>query len=565
MRADALSFIDAVEFLAGRFNVPLVYETVERGADATERGGEAAAPRRGRLLEANRKAAEFYAGQLGTSDAAAGRKFLRDRGFDKVAAEQFGLGFSPDGWDGLLRHLASQNFTQAEMLAAGLVTQGQRGVYDRFRGRLMWPIRDLTGSVVGFGARRLSEKDQGPKYLNTPETALYKKSQVLYGVDLAKSEIVSRRRVVVVEGYTDVMACYLAGVPEAIATCGTAFGADHIRVVRRLLGDVGDVSTGVLTADGAARGGKVVFTFDGDAAGQKAALRAFQGDQSFYVQTFVAIVPEGQDPCDLWDGEHDAKVQALVDNAQPMFKFAIRTALDSLDLDTAEGRAAGLRAAAPIVAGIRDDVLRRDYARQLAGWVRADEDLVLRAVKASRGQSGVRPGESLPSPQAAVQLPGSVISDPVMKAEYLTIAAVLQHPELVPPSFDQLSGSDLQTPTLQAIHDAVVAAGGVAAGALDPTTWVARVNHQATSLVRGAITQMAVEPLPTIQAGLPAYVRGLVNSLVEKVITHQIAQVEGRLRQIEATDQASEHTALLAQLTVLRQQQDTLRADQGDY
>ena len=566
MRADALGFLEAVEYLAGRFGVHLQLETVERGLGASERGGEAAPPSRGRLLQANNAAAEFYARQLEAPEAILGREFLRGRGFDKVDAEQFSLGYSPDGWDGLLRYLAGQGFTQAEMLAAGLVTQGQRGLYDRFRGRLMWPIRDLTGAVVGFGARRLAEKDQGPKYLNTPETTLYKKSQVLYGVDMAKSQIVAQRRVVVVEGYTDVMACHLAGVEDAIATCGTAFGADHIRVVRRLLGDVGDVSTGVLTADGAARGGKVVFTFDGDAAGQKAALRAFQGDQSFYVQTFVAIVPGGQDPCDLWQDEDNRDaLKNLVASAQPMFKFAIRTALDSLDLDTAEGRAAGLRAAAPIVAGIRDDVLRRDYARQLAGWVRADEDLVLRAVKATRGQSRARPGESLPSSPEPGQLPGSLISDPVMRAEYLTIAAVLQHPELVPPSFDQLSGSDLQTPTLQAIHDAVVAAGGVAVGALDPATWVPRVSHQATSLVRGAITQMAVEPLPTTEAGLPAYVRGLVNSLVEKVITHQIAQVEGRLRQIEATDQASEHTTLLAQLTVLRQQQDVLRSDQGDY
>ena len=565
MQADALGFLEAVEYLAGRFNITLQYEAVKSGAGGFEPGGEAAAPTRARLLEANRLAAEFYTAQLALPEAITGRDFLRERTLDRLAADRFGLGYSPNDWDGLLRFLAGKGFTQAEMLAAGLVSQGQRGLYDRFRGRLMWPIRDLTGAVVGFGARRLGEEDQGPKYLNTPETALYKKSQVLYGVDLAKTEIAKRRRVVVVEGYTDVMACHEAGVKEAIATCGTAFGADHIRVVRRLLGDVGDIATGVLTADGAARGGKVVFTFDGDAAGQKAALRAFQGDQSFYAQTFVVVLPGGLDPCELRHVQGNTALSNLIDRAQPMFKFAIRTALDSLDLETAEGRAGGLRASAPIVAGIRDDVIRRDYARQLAGWVRADEDLVLRAVQSARGQARARPGEAGPDLVGSAKLPGAQIGDPIMRAEYLSIAAVLQHPELVPASFDQLTSSDLQTPALQAIHDAVVAAGGVEAGARDPSSWVPRVSHQATSLVRGAITQMAVEPLPTIEAGLPAYVRGLVDSLVEKVITHQIAQVEGQLRQIEATDRASEYDTLLARSTALRQQQDALRADQGEY
>lgn len=167
-----------------------------------------------------------------------------------------------------------------------MFSEGNRGIYDRFRGRLIWPIRDIAGDTIGFGARKLYEDDQGPKYLNTPETTLYKKSQVLYGIDLAKRSIAKDRQLVVVEGYTDVMACHLAGIPTAVATCGTAFGTEHIKIARRLLSDDGT-------------GGEVIFTFDGDAAGQKAALRAFEEDQRFTAQTYVAVEPTGADPCDL--------------------------------------------------------------------------------------------------------------------------------------------------------------------------------------------------------------------------------------------------------------------------
>ena len=199
---------------------------------------------------------------------------------------RFGVGFAPKSWDALTNHLKARGFTTEELAASGLVSQGDRGVYDRFRGRLVWPIRDVTGQTVGFGARRLLDDDQGPKYLNTPETAVYHKAQVLYGLDLAKRDISETHRVVVVEGYTDVMACHLAGVTTAIATCGTSFGVDHIKVLRRVLGD----DSGV---------GEVVFTFDRDAAGQKAAMRAFGEEQRFAAQTYVAVAPDGLDPCDL--------------------------------------------------------------------------------------------------------------------------------------------------------------------------------------------------------------------------------------------------------------------------
>ncbi|GAB3633565.1 DNA primase [Microbacterium shaanxiense] len=365
---DHVSFTEAVERLAGRIGYTLHYED---GGAAPENSG------RSRLYAANTAAAEFFRGQLLSAEAETGRKFLGERGFDAGAAAHFGVGYAPRGWDGMMKALTAQGFTRDELLAAGLVSQGQRGVYDRFRGRLVWPIRDVTGQTIGFGARKLYDDDQGPKYLNTPETIIYKKAQVLYGLDLAKRDI-SRgdpRRVVVVEGYTDVMACHLAGLTTAVATCGTAFGAEHIKVLRRVMGD-----------DNAS--GEVVFTFDGDEAGQKAALRAFTEDDRFNAQTFVAVAPNGLDPCDLRLQRGDAAVRGLMDAKVPMFEFAIDRRLAGFDLATVEGQVGALRAAAPIVAEIRDRLLRPGYERVLARRLGMDPTEVRAEVeRAARGAS----------------------------------------------------------------------------------------------------------------------------------------------------------------------------------
>lgn len=361
---DHVSFTEAVERMAGRVGYTLHYED---GGAAPETTG------RSRLYAANAAAAEYYRSRLLTPEADAARRFLGDRGFDAGAAAHFGVGYAPKGWSSLLDHLTAQKFSRDELVQAGLVSQGQRGVYDRFRGRLVWPIRDVTGQVIGFGARKLYDDDQGPKYLNTPETPIYKKAQVLYGLDLAKRDISRSHRVVVVEGYTDVMACHLAGITTAIASCGTAFGSDHISVLRRVMGD-----------DSAS--GEVVFTFDPDAAGQKAALRAFADEKRFAAQTYVAVAPEGLDPCDLRLQRGDGAVRALMDTKAPMFEFVIDQRLKDFDLSSVEGRAGALRAAAPIVADIRDPSLRPGYVRVLARRLGLDIPEVQSAVeRAARG------------------------------------------------------------------------------------------------------------------------------------------------------------------------------------
>ena len=211
-----MSFVEAVEMLAQRYSITLHYEEGGRRVREEEPG------KRQRLLDAHNVAEDFYREQLMSHEAKPGRAFLANRGFSQSDSAQFGIGYSPQSWDSLTRLLRSRGFTDAEILAAGLASQGNRGIYDRFRGRLMWPIRDITGATVVFGARRLDDSDtNSPKYLNTPETAIYHKSQVLYGLDLAKREISRRRRIVIVEGYTDVMAAHVAGEVTAVATCGT--------------------------------------------------------------------------------------------------------------------------------------------------------------------------------------------------------------------------------------------------------------------------------------------------------------------------------------------------------
>jgi DNA primase len=570
---DGLGFTDAVEYLASRVGLQVRYEDGGPTRPGEEPG------RRRRLLDAHRVAEEFYREQLVTPQAAAARAFLSERGFDRTAAETFGVGYAPQGWDALLRHLRGRGFTEAELTASGLVSQGQRGVYDRFRGRLVWPIREVTGDTVGFGARRLYDEDNGPKYLNTPETPLYRKSHVLYGIDLAKREIAKAKQVVVVEGYTDVMAMHLSGVPTAVATCGTAFGSDHSRIVRRLVGDAGGAG-GVQLAGGSSVGGEIVFTFDGDAAGQKAALRAFGEDQAFSAQTFVAVEPSGMDPCELRQARGPDAVRALVSTRQPLFAFVIRSTLAAHDLTTAEGRVGALRAAAPVVAGIRDSALRPEYERLLAGWLGMDDVAAVRRAVSDASRRGARPGarpgperdarrpvagDAAPAPVPVARMTAPDRRDPVAQVERTALEVVLQHPTLVPPDFDALAPDACTAPAYRAVHEAVRAAGGVSAAADlvargGEAAWVGAVLEEAAEPVRPLLTEMSVAPLPEDRPeSLPGYVRGVVMRLVDIGYTRQIADVRGRLQRLDAAADAGEQRALLGELLELEARRRSLR------
>ncbi|MFJ4996748.1 DNA primase [Microbacterium sp. NPDC088619] len=519
---DHVSFTEAVERLAGRIGYSLHYED---GGSAPETSG------RSRLYAANTAAAEYFRAQLLTADAEAGRRFLGERGFDAGAAAHFGVGFAPRGWDKMLKALTAQGFTRDELSAAGLVSTGQRGVYDRFRGRLVWPIRDVSGQTIGFGARKLFDDDQGPKYLNTPETPIYKKAQVLYGLDLAKRDI-SRgdpRRVVVVEGYTDVMACHLAGLTTATATCGTAFGTDHIKVLRRVMGD-----------DNAS--GEVVFTFDGDEAGQKAALRAFTEDDRFNAQTFVAVAPDGLDPCDLRLQRGDAAVRSLMETKQPMFEFAIDRKLSGFDLSTVEGRVGALRAAAPIVAEIRDRLLRPGYERVLARRLGMDPTEVRNEVeRAARGGSQSSRHESTRHESASDSATGTPGVAPVTLAslprtadaavERDALMGALQYGHQIDQALlTRALSAPFRTPGLDAVREAV-------ASAPDRTRagWVTDTVNSVREPYRSLAGELLMTPFPARnEEGAVASTTDLAKRLIMRILEHEKQELLGAVQRVPA-------------------------------
>ncbi|MEO5608347.1 MAG: DNA primase, partial [Ornithinibacter sp.] len=485
-KVEHLTFAESVERLAGKLGLELRYED----GDGPRRDG-ASLGRRSRLLEAHRVAQEFYEGLLldtGRVDGRVGRDFLRDRGFDSAAAHRFGVGFAPRDGEALTRHLRERGFTEDEMVGGGLSGRGSRGLYDRFRGRLVWPIRDTTGDTVGFGARRLFDDDRiAAKYLNTSETPIYKKSTVLYGLDAAKKAISTGRRAVVVEGYTDVMAAHLAGVEEAVATCGTAFGVDHIKILRRIMRDEADVSPA-----------RVVFTFDGDAAGQKAAMRAFGEDQRWAAQSFVAVAPDGMDPCDLRLARGDAAIRALVDGAVPMFEFAVRTTIARFDLDTAEGRVEAMKAIAPIIGSIRDTSLRPEYTRTVSGWLGIEVEQLATAVKSAgrlRTDDAPEPSRTPagtdevpePGPGEGPTLPVPDLRDPLVFAERQLLQALVQYPQ----QFDSAAVADLPSDALTApAHRAVldgIQIADLSVRGRSEAAWVTAVTEGAPVAVRGLV------------------------------------------------------------------------------
>jgi DNA primase len=556
-----LSFTEAVERLADRVGVQLRYD--DNGPSVPR----AAPGQRQRLLGAHKAAAEFFLDQLASADALAGRRFLSSRGFDRAAAEHFGIGYAPRTWEALRDHLRGRGFTDAELTVGGLTQQGHRGVRDRFVGRLMWPIRDVAGDVVGFGARRIHDDDRiEAKYLNTAETPIYKKSAVLYGLDLAKKEIARRRQAVVVEGYTDVMACHLSGVETAVATCGTTFGTEHIRVLRRLLMDQDEFR------------GEVIFTFDGDAAGRRAALKAFQEDQRFVTQTFVAVEPGGLDPCELRVTQGGAAVRDLVARRVPLFEFAIRSELDRHDLDTPEGRVAALRAAAPVVSAIRDRSLRPEYARTLAGWLGMEVEPVIAAVAGGGAPAGVgRPARAqLPvaeDPEARRERPAPVLAqllrpdpdDPALLAEREALKLAVQWPDLAAERFDALDHSVFTAPPYAAVHAAIVAAGGTraagsgAAASGAGQAWVSAIRAAAEQGLRGLVAELAVEPVRADGPPDERYAHALIARLDELAVTRRIVEVKSRLQRLNPVERVEDYNRLFGRLVGLEQQRRTLR------
>ncbi|NUR06435.1 MAG: DNA primase [Nocardioidaceae bacterium] len=553
MKIDGTAFTETVERLADRFGVQLRYQ------EGTERPARReGANLRPKMLEAHKVAQAFYADQLASPDAAVARQFLSERGFDRDAAERFGIGFAPRGGDELYKLLRQKGFQDAELVTGGLVGQGQRGHYDRFRGRLLWPIRETNGDVIGFGARRIFDDDRiDAKYLNTPETPLYKKSHVLYGIDLARRDIARASQAVVVEGYTDVMACHLSGVPTAVATCGTAFGDDHGRVLRRLLQDHDEFR------------GEVIFTFDGDAAGQKAALRAFEGDQNFAGQTYVAVEPTGLDPCDLRLRQGDAAVRELVARRIPLYRFVLSNVVGRFDLDRADGRVDALREAARLVSAIRDRSKVEAFSRELAGMVGADIEDARAEVRRAANRRPDEPRGHRPAEQTAPTEPTRPsppplpdLRDPRFSLERETLKLVVQHPDAVGRMTKDVDAHDFTHPTYRAVWELVVACGGPA-NAPGGEVWVSKLRDSVPADdgvgAARALSALAVEPLLSTKEPTSAYVAAHVYRLQEVTALRRITELKSRLQRTNPVEHATEYNRMFGELVALEQHRRALR------
>ena len=552
-KIEGLGFTDAVERLAEKYGVQLRYA---EGGPAVPRRDTNLRPR---MIEAHKVAAAYYVEQLDSADAMAGRQFLDERGFDKEAAERFGIGFAPRDGDALFKHLRQKGFKDEELVTGGLVAEGGRGHYDRFRGRLLWPIRDASGDVIGFGARRLFDDDRiDAKYLNTPETPIYKKSHVLYGIDLARRDIARASQAVVVEGYTDVMACHLSGVMTAVATCGTSFGEDHGRVLRRLLHDHEEFR------------GEVIFTFDGDEAGQRGALKAFGGDQQFVGQTYVAIEPGGLDPCDLRLKSGDAAVRELVARRIPLYRFVLANVVSRYDLDRADGRIDALREAAKLVSSIRDRSKVDAFARELSGMVGVDVEEARTEVRRATGRSRAEPrrgtqqvspspGEVEPSETRPAAPPLPDLRDPRFMYERETLKFVLQQPHAVGTLADDLDGTDFTHPTYRGVWELVRALGGPE-GAPASEVWLPKLRALTTEpAMTQALNVLATERAFSKRELDATYFREIACRLQELTAKRRIYEIKSKLQRTNPVEESAEYNRMFGELIALEAHARNLR------
>ena len=551
-KIEHVSFVEAVELLADRVGHTVTYTGGSTTNVQRDRGS------RSRLLAANAAAQEFYAEALKSDEAAPAREYLVQRNFDAEAAARFGCGFAPSGWETLTTHLLRKGFEFKELEAAGLSREGRRGPMDRFHRRLLWPIRASGGEVIGFGARRIFDDDQmEAKYINTPETVLYRKSSVLFGLDLAKRDIAKSHQAVVVEGYTDVMAMHLSGVTTAVASCGTAFGDEHLSMLRRLMMD-----------DNFFRG-ELIYVFDGDAAGRAAAVKAFEGEQNLAGQSFVAVASEeklvGMDPCDIRLHFGEGALRDLVARRTPLFEFAIRTALADHDLDSAEGRVNALRQCVPMVARIKEPMLRDEYARRLAGWVgwedvaqvisRVREEAQKRGMPERGGRRRTQVTEEVASRQArhaagAAERPDP--ADPTLWPQREALKSALQHPALAGPVFDSLTVESFTHPGYAAVREAIGAAGGAAAGQ-SGGEWIDAVRgHAASEAGEGLVNELGVEAINVEDDDkMRRYIAGVLARLQEVWVGRQIAEVKSKLQRMSPVDQGDEYHALFGDLVAM--------------
>jgi len=541
MEIEGLPFAEAVERLASKYGIQLRYDE-----DGRPSGPRRDPRQRQRLLEAHAAAGEFYAAQLGSAaEAQVARQFIKDRGFDQAAAEHFTLGYAPKDRQSLTGHLKNKGFSDEELVVGGLARRTSGGTFDVFQGRLLWPIKEMTGEIIGFGARKLYDDDfMAGKYINTSETPIYKKTQVLYGIDLARRQISGASQAVVVEGYTDVMACHQAGVTTAVATCGTAFGEGHARILRRLM------------LDHDAFRGEVVFTFDGDEAGQRAAVKSFEGDEEFVGQTYVAVEPRGMDPCDLRMADGDAAVRELIASRIPLYRFVLDNTLQQYDLDRGDQRVDAVREAVQLAKAIRDASKVDAFLREIAGRIGVEVEQVRAEHRRISGKGGpARAGGAAPAP-AAPAGGGPSFGAPQFSDEREALKALAQYPHLARQFATDLDVDDFTHPISRQIWQSMLAVGWPERE--DPT-WVPRVSESLPEELRPVLSRATVEPLLAQESTTVQVVSSSIFRLQVLTVGRHVADVKSRLQRTNPIDEADSYNRMFGELIALEQQHRELR------
>lgn len=546
MEMEGLSFPEAVEACAQRIGYTINYQG--GGAGRREEPGT-----RQRLIAINKAAHEFYREQFTTPAAAPAREFLENRHFTAEHMDTFGCGYAPDGWDTLTKHLLRRGFEVDELIAAGVTAHGRRGPIDRFHRRLIWPIKNTSNDVIGFGARKLFDDDQLGKYMNTPETLLYKKSKVLFGIDLAKREIAKQHACVVVEGYTDVMAMHAAGVTNVVAACGTAFGADHLQLIRRLMLDDSHAQS------------RIIYTFDGDEAGQKAAMRAFAGEQEFVGQSFVAVAPGGMDPCDIRIKYGDAAVRDLVATHEPMVEFVLRTVFKDFELTSIGGRRAAVEAAAEVLAQIKDPAILKDAQQVVAKWsgqsiedVESALRVALRQVRSrGRNRRNTQPRPHVQHPERVVPL------TPELMPQREALKLALQEPAAVGEHFNRLPQECFTNEAYLAIAKAIHAAGACQPD-VSGAGWIDAVAKEAGhAWLVELISELAVEPLQNSRQPLSLYGVQVPTRLEADWIRDQINILKAAMERRKTSDPV--YPELFARLMTLEKYHRALEERYAKY
>ena len=533
---EGFDFPEAVEHLARRMGFTLHYEELSSGQRRSL--GE-----RTQLQELNAAALAFYRDVLLGPDGEVARDYLKERGFGREDAERFELGFAPNEWDRLSRHLITQGADQRDITRVGLaITSDRGGLRDRFKGRLLFPIKDAGGDVIGFGGRILPGIEYGdfepPKYLNTAETPLYHKSKVLYGLPQARSTMARTGQVLICEGYTDVMALHQAGITNAVATCGTAVGEDHVRVLTRYVH-------------------QLVLAFDGDAAGAGAAERAWRIAKAFDVDVRVLLLPVGQDPADVVRSDEGADgLRTRVAHAEPVVPFAIRRTVDAHDLATQEGRTSALQAAVGLLGDVADPDLRRQYARtEIADRVGVSIEFVQRT--AARAGVSLDQHEGIAAvaagrPKTTSRGPLGRLASGRVRLERAALRIALQHAELLPDAWYELEDGDFTHPTARGVFGAIMAAGG-------PGVTLASVLDGATDDdLRDVIRGVALEEDPL--AADAEHAVATIQRLLLPRVESEIARRKAAIAQRNAGTDAHGFEAAFREILVLEERARALRA-----